>query len=207
MLTAPQLILTAHLLNFNWRGTRYSMPDVRCSMVDGSGSSFMRKWYKVSRIRKLECGMRKIRKGAGRMRNKRAKGMEKRADLIEMETPTRGVSYTRFQAKGVVTLGSDYGPAGRAQTIIPTSAFPIPNSKRWLRTRRRIFFGNLLPSYRLRSIHDTDRITYRCFLPDLTRFMTVCCVASNQNGLRVPFVRPLGGNSAPHKRISGKGHR
>ena len=176
------------------------MPDVRCSMVDDSGSSFMRKRYKVSRIRKLECGMRKIRKGAGRMRNKRA-------DLIEMETPTCGVSYTRFQAKGVVTLGSDYGPAGRAQTIIPTSAFPIPNSKRWLRTRRRIFFGNLLPSYRLRSIHDTDRITYRCFLPDLTRFMTVCCVASNQNGLRVPFVRPLGGNSAPHKRISGKGHR
>ncbi len=132
MLTAPQLILTAHLLNFNWRSTRYSMPDVLCSMVDDSGSSFMRKCDKVSRIR---------------------------------------------------------------------------NSKRWLRTRRRIFFGNLLPSYRLRSIHDTDRITYRCFLPDLTRFMTVCCVVSNQNGLRVPFVRPLGGNSAPHKRISGKGHR
>jgi len=89
----------------------------------------------------------------------------------------------------------------------PKSAIPNPQSYKWLRTRRRIFFGNLLPSYRLRSIHDTDRITYRCFLPDLTRFMTVCCVASNQNGLRAPSVRPLGGNSAPHKRISGKGHR
>ena len=68
-------------------------------------------------------------------------------------------------------------------------------------------FGNLVTLYRLRSNQDTDRITYRCFLPDLTRFMTVCCVASNQNGPRVPSIRSLGGNSAPHKRISGKGHR
>ena len=87
------------------------------------------------------------------------------------------------------------------------SAFPIPNSIEWLRTRRRTFFGNLVPLYRLRSIRDTDRITYRCFLPDLTRFVTVCCVVSNQNGPRVPNIRSLGGNSAPHKRISGKGHR
>jgi len=83
----------------------------------------------------------------------------------------------------------------------------ISNFKRWLRTRRRTFLGNLVTLYRLRSIHDTDRITYRCFLPDLTRFMTVCCVVSNQNGPRVPCIRSLGGNSAPHKRISGKGHR
>jgi len=68
-------------------------------------------------------------------------------------------------------------------------------------------FGNLVTLYRLRSNQDTDRITYRCFLPDLTRFMTACCVASNQNGPRVPSIRSLGGNSAPHKRISGKGHR
>ena len=29
------------------------------------------------------------------------------------------------------------------------------------------------------SVHDTESITYRCFLPDLTRFMTVCCVTSD----------------------------
>ena len=90
---------------------------------------------------------------------------------------------------------------------IPHSAFPIPNSIEWLRTHRRTFLGNLVTLYRLRSIHDTDRITYRCFLPDLTRFMTVCCVVSNQNGPRVPCIRSLGGSSAPHERISGKGHR
>ncbi len=31
------------------------------------------------------------------------------------------------------------------------------------------------------SIHDTDDITYRCFLPDLTRFMTFCYAATDQN--------------------------
>ena len=30
------------------------------------------------------------------------------------------------------------------------------------------------------SIHDTACITYRCFLPDLTRFVTVCCVATGR---------------------------
>ena len=30
------------------------------------------------------------------------------------------------------------------------------------------------------SIHDTDSIPYRCFLPDLTRFETVCCAAADQ---------------------------
>ncbi len=29
-----------------------------------------------------------------------------------------------------------------------------------------------------RAQHDTDRITYRCFLPDLTGFATVCHVRS-----------------------------
>jgi hypothetical protein len=29
-----------------------------------------------------------------------------------------------------------------------------------------------------REQHDTDRITYRCFLPDLTGFATVCHVRS-----------------------------
>jgi hypothetical protein len=28
--------------------------------------------------------------------------------------------------------------------------------------------------------HDTAGITYRCFLPDLTRFVTVCCVGTSR---------------------------
>ena len=28
------------------------------------------------------------------------------------------------------------------------------------------------------SIRDTACVTYRCFLPDLTRFVTVCCAAT-----------------------------
>jgi len=28
--------------------------------------------------------------------------------------------------------------------------------------------------------HDTASITYRCFLPDLTRFVTVCCVGTSR---------------------------
>jgi hypothetical protein len=31
-----------------------------------------------------------------------------------------------------------------------------------------------------REQHDTDRITYRCFLPDLTGFATVCHVRSTR---------------------------
>ena len=31
------------------------------------------------------------------------------------------------------------------------------------------------------SIHDTDRIPYRCFLPDLTRFETVRCAAADKS--------------------------
>ena len=30
------------------------------------------------------------------------------------------------------------------------------------------------------TIHDTACITYRCFLPDLTRFVIVCCVATGR---------------------------
>ena len=59
-------------------------------------------------------------------------------------------------------------------------------------------FANLKTLYRPGSIHDTDCVTYRCFLPDLTRFMTVCYVASDRNDLRIYSLRPLGGNSAPH---------
>ena len=30
------------------------------------------------------------------------------------------------------------------------------------------------------AAHDTACATYRCFLPDLTRFVTVCCVATGR---------------------------
>ena len=65
-------------------------------------------------------------------------------------------------------------------------------------------FANLKSLYRPGSIHDTDRIIYRCFLPDLTRFVTVCCVVSDQNGLSIPNIRVLDGNSAPHQADFGK---
>ena len=57
------------------------------------------------------------------------------------------------------------------------------------------------------TIRDTGAITYRCFLPDLTRFVTACCAAAVRNGLLFFAYCPQGGNSAPHKRISGTGHR
>jgi hypothetical protein len=31
-----------------------------------------------------------------------------------------------------------------------------------------------------KSYHDTGRFTYRCFLPDLTEFVTSCCVAPDR---------------------------
>ena len=65
-------------------------------------------------------------------------------------------------------------------------------------------FGGIRPLYRPGSIRDTNRITYRCFLPDLTRFMTVCCAVSDRNGPNYPNLRPSGGNSAPHKADFGK---
>ena len=40
--------------------------------------------------------------------------------------------------------------------------------------------GNLDLKAKPGSIHDTDAITYRCFLPDLTRFTSVCCMAAGQ---------------------------
>ena len=86
----------------------------------------------------------------------------------------------------------------------PTSAFPLPFSKEWLCTHLRAFFGIPGPLCRPGSTHDTDCITYRCFLPDLTRFATVCCVVSDQNGSGSPRIRPLGGSSAPHKADFGK---
>jgi hypothetical protein len=32
----------------------------------------------------------------------------------------------------------------------------------------------------IRDVHDTNCNTYRCFLPDLTGFVSVCCAVSNQ---------------------------
>jgi len=65
-------------------------------------------------------------------------------------------------------------------------------------------FGGIRPLYRPGSIRDTNRITYRCFLPDLTRFVTVCCAVSDQNAPSYPSIGPSGGNSAPHKADFGK---
>ena len=76
--------------------------------------------------------------------------------------------------------------------------------ERWLCTHLRIFTGCIGSLCRSVSVHDTDRITYRCFLPDLTRFATVCCVVSDQNGPNSPVSRSLGGNSAPHQADFGK---
>jgi len=42
-------------------------------------------------------------------------------------------------------------------------------------------FGTCVLNHRgSETIHDTACITYRCFLPDLTRFVTVCCVATGR---------------------------
>lgn len=45
--------------------------------------------------------------------------------------------------------------------------------------------GALAPTFRLRirptgTVHDTNGPTYRCFLPDLTRFVSVCCAATDR---------------------------
>jgi hypothetical protein len=53
---------------------------------------------------------------------------------------------------------------------------------KWLCTPRRVDPKNRSTTWP-GSIHDTDRIPYRCFLPDLTRFETVCCAAAGQNDL------------------------
>jgi hypothetical protein len=65
-------------------------------------------------------------------------------------------------------------------------------------------FGCIGPACRPGTIRDTNRITYRCFLPDLTRFMTVCCAVSGLDGPNYPNLGPSGGNSAPHKADFGK---
>jgi len=80
----------------------------------------------------------------------------------------------------------------------PALAWHIVKLKKRLCTHLWIYCGGIGPSCWPGSIHDTDRIAYRCFLPDLTRFVTVCCVASDQNGPSCPTLRSWGGSSAPH---------
>ncbi len=79
----------------------------------------------------------------------------------------------------------------------------------WLRTLRRTL--STTPQIVIvwpEPAHDTGWMTYRCFLPDLTGFVTTCCMAADQG-------QPLGhGAMDPQKgiqpRISGfraTGHR
>ncbi len=63
---------------------------------------------------------------------------------------------------------------------------------------------------RISSRHDTNRLVYRCFLPDLTGFTSVCCVGSNPP----PWSAPAGCAATLKKglqpRVSGfrvTGHR
>jgi len=54
----------------------------------------------------------------------------------------------------------------------------------WLRTLRRTLSTE--PQVVIcwsKTVHDTGCITYRCFLPDLTGFVTACCVVPDQGQL------------------------
>jgi hypothetical protein len=61
--------------------------------------------------------------------------------------------------------------------------------RRWLWLRQKISWPCILSRINdtkgldlktsIRDRYDTNRIIYRCFLPDLTGFITVCCVPSN----------------------------
>ncbi len=78
--------------------------------------------------------------------------------------------------------------------------------REWLCTPRRIDPNNT--SHRVTGIvRDTNDITYRCFLPDLTRFVSACCATAGQNGPRSSKNDPKGGIQPRMKRISGIGHR
>ena len=79
----------------------------------------------------------------------------------------------------------------------------------WLRTLRRTL-SNAPQDVMIRPkpAHDTDCITYRCFLPDLTGFVTACCVVPDlgqplahgsggpQKGIR-PRIKRISGNRTP----------
>lgn len=49
-------------------------------------------------------------------------------------------------------------------------------------------------------IHGTDRLTYRCFLPDLTRFMRVCHMEAGRD---VPWIRAKCPKEGIQPRVSG----
>ncbi len=57
---------------------------------------------------------------------------------------------------------------------------------------------------RPKPAHDTDWITYRCFLPDLTGFVTACCVVPDLGQLlEHGSARPQKGIQPRIERISG----
>ena len=62
----------------------------------------------------------------------------------------------------------------------------------------------------IRGSCDTNRIIYRCFLPDLTGFITVCRVTSNldfRSGRHPVRLNPQEEIQPRYERISGTGHR
>ena len=61
---------------------------------------------------------------------------------------------------------------GLRNTINPRSCTP----RRTQSSQRTVCVGDLT-----RGNHDTNCNTYRCFLPDLTGFVSVCCAVSNQH--------------------------
>ena len=97
--------------------------------------------------------------------------------------------------------------AGAATNLTPIRVRGTSGGKRkvepgWLCTLSRIGSGN--STLAITGINrDTDCITYRCFLPDLTRFATVCYAAADQQGWNT-LAQPSRGNSVPHKADFGK---
>ena len=99
--------------------------------------------------------------------------------------------------------GSDHSTGLGRQDISSGS------SRAWLRTLHRTL-SNAPQDVMIRPkpAHDTDCITYRCFLPDLTGFVTACCVVPDlgqplahgiggpQKGIR-PRIKRISGNRTP----------
>jgi hypothetical protein len=65
------------------------------------------------------------------------------------------------------------------------------------------------PGMRLECTSTQTGNTYRCFLPDLTGFISVCCVVSNllQGLARSTQHKPFKGNSIPLSGFRVTGHR
>ena len=63
--------------------------------------------------------------------------------------------------------------------------------------------GVLCLKPKIRFSCDTNRIIYRCFLPDLTGFITVCCVTSNPDLRRVTIMTISSPQEEIQPRVSG----